>query len=109
MLYRVATADTLLHIRSKHNLITSFHKNVLIIDKSVNTGAYMKKIKVDAIVITGNPVLYLDTLAKMFDCTQYVADASNPVWKIRKWKKDAESLHLRLHSVAEQGAFIMEL
>jgi competence protein ComEC len=38
-----------------------------------------------------------------------VFDSSNPLWKIREWKKQADSLHLRHHSVPEQGAFQMAL
>jgi len=108
-LYRVSKTDSLVHIHYRGNLITSFHKNILIIDKSVRIRRNTEKIKVDAIIITGNPVLYLTALAQVFDCKQYVVDGSNPLWKINKWKKEADSLHLQLHSTPGQGAFIMKL
>ena len=45
-----------------------------------------------------------------FSIVQFIYfDASNPMWKIEKWKKDCEELHLRFHSVPEQGAFITDL
>jgi len=30
------------------------------------------------------------------------------MWKIDKWKKDCEELHLHFHSVPEQGAFVTD-
>jgi competence protein ComEC len=68
-----------------------------------------QKITVDAIIISKNPRLNMAQLAASFDCKQYIFDASNPLWKINKWKKDCDSLHLRHHSIPEKGAFEMAL
>ncbi len=40
---------------------------------------------------------------------QIIFDASNSLWKIEKWKKDCEGVHLQNYSVPQQGAFILEL
>jgi competence protein ComEC len=96
---------------------TIFLKNVLIAGRSkvlfINGSGPLplakRKISVDLIIIGGNPRLHLSQLANAFDCSQYVFDSSNPLWKIRYWKKDADNLHLRHHSVPEKGAFIMDL
>lgn len=48
-------------------------------------------------------------LSKLIPNAMYVFDSSSPLWKIEKWKKEADSLHLRHHSVPKQGAFQMEL
>jgi competence protein ComEC len=93
---------------TNHLLVIS-HKTVLLIDKPVPAMALAEKIPVDIIILSGNPKIYLGRLAAVFDCPQYVFDSSNPLWKIRYWKKDADSLHLRHHSVPEQGAFEMAL
>ena len=61
------------------------------------------------IIISKNVKLYMPQLAAVFNCKQYVADASNSLWKIDKWKKDCEQLLLRCHSVPEEGAFILSL
>jgi competence protein ComEC len=47
-------------------------------------------------------------LASVFNCGQYVFDASNSLWKIDKWQKDCEELHLRSYSVPEKGAFVAD-
>ncbi|MGG9964730.1 ComEC/Rec2 family competence protein [Ferruginibacter sp. SUN106] len=85
------------------------NKRVLIIDKPMVFEPIPQKINVDIIIISKSPKLYIPKLAAVFNCKQYVADASNSLWKIGKWKKDCEQLHLHLHSVPEKGAFIVDL
>ena len=41
------------------------------------------------------------------DSVLLLADGSNKLWKIRQWEKQAQELHLRLHSIPEKGAFII--
>ena len=91
------------------NLIAGKRKTVLIIDKNIPVSPLPQKIPVDIIILSGNPKLYLSHLATMYDCPLYIFDSSNPLWKIRYWKKDADSLHLRHHTISEQGAFEVEL
>ena len=109
VLNRVSETDSLENILIQNNIITSSCKRIIIIDKPINPVNIDKKIKVDAIILTKNPKVYLSQLSQVFDCQQYISDGSNPDWKIRFWKKDADSLHLRLHSTAQQGAFVMDL
>ena len=85
------------------------NKRILIIDKPLIFEPRLQKIEVDIIIISKNVKLYIPQLAKVFNCRQYVADASNSLWKIAKWKKDCDSLHLRFHSVAERGAYVLDL
>lgn len=90
-------------------LIAGEHRSVLVIDQPIGPSPARPKIPVDVIILSGNPKIYLHQLAKIFDCPQYIFDSSNPLWKIRHWKKDADSLHLRHHTISEQGAFEVEL
>jgi competence protein ComEC len=85
------------------------NKKVLVVDKPMVFEPQQQKIDVDIIIISKSPKLYIPQLAAVFNCRQYVADASNSLWKIDNWKKDCEGLHLQLHSVPEKGAFILEL
>ena len=41
-------------------------------------------------------------------CRQIVLDGTNSRYHIAQWKATADSLHLRLHSVAESGAYVLE-
>lgn len=84
------------------------NKTILLIDKPLVFEVPEQKINVDIIIISKNPKLYIPQLAKVFNCSQYVADASNSLWKIGKWKQDCDGLNLRFHSIPEQGAFIVD-
>ena len=87
-----------------------FYKNktILLIDKPYKFLG-KEKIKLDGIVISKSANVKIAQLANAFDCPQYVFDGSNSLWKIRQWKKDCDSLHLRHYSTQENGAFIMNL
>jgi competence protein ComEC len=61
--------------------------------------------QIDLIILSGNPNISLEALSTFFINAEFVFDSSNPMWKIQLWKKEAERLHLRHHSVPEKGAF----
>jgi competence protein ComEC len=87
-----------------------FHdKKILVLDSSFVFNPLQEKINIDFVIISKNPKLFINQVSATFNCGVYIFDASNPLWKINKWKKDCEELHLRSHSVPEQGAFIMKL
>ncbi len=92
-----------------HGSISSENKKVIIVDQLLSSLQPRSKIKADAIIITKNPRLYINQLLQQYDCKLVVFDATNPLWKIRLWKKDCDSLHLRHYSVPEQGAFELDL
>jgi competence protein ComEC len=101
--------DSLRRMFFRKNRLVAGRRKVLFINGPGTLPASTGKISVDLIIIGGNPRLLLSQLADSFDCGQYVFDSSNPLWKIRQWKKEADNLHLRHHSVPEKGAFIMDL
>jgi competence protein ComEC len=84
-------------------------KRILLIDKPLAFEPGQQKIDVDIIVISKSPKLYIPQLAAVFNCKQYVVDASNSLWKIALWKEDCDKLNLRFHSIPDKGAFVMDL
>ena len=93
----------------KDNFFQFYNKRVVMIDTSINYLPFGKKVDVDYIIISKNAKVRIPALTEVFNCGTYIFDASNPLWKIAKWKKDCEDLHLRFHSVPEQGAFVTDL
>ncbi|MDE3236619.1 MAG: ComEC/Rec2 family competence protein [Bacteroidota bacterium] len=89
-------------------VIANGNKKMVIINQQADAYTNFPSFTADAIILSQNPTCRFAQLAKAYNCSQFVADASNPLWKIEKWKKEAEQLHLRFHSVPEQGAFIMD-
>ena len=89
------------------NFYQFYNKKFLIIDTPNSYQPLPKKIALDYIVISKNPKIKIRDIAQTFDCGQYIFDGSNSLWKIDQWKKECEELHLQSHSVAEQGAFVI--
>lgn len=90
-----------------HNYFYKFYdKKILMIDTLTAYQPLPVRIRLDFIIISKNPYLSIAKLAQTFDCKVYVFDGSNSFWKIDRWKKECEELHLRFHSVSEQGAFV---
>jgi len=99
----------LVSIRWEHNFLSSNTKSVVFLQQAKLSKLPATPKKIDALIITGNPKLYIRDILQIFTPEVIVFDASNPQWKINYWKKDCDQLHLRHHSVPEKGAFIMDL
>lgn len=107
-LYRTHAADHDAALQILYPFFQFGGKKILIIDQPFKFSS-PEKIPVDMIVLSKNPRVYIADLLQVFDCKQFVFDASNSMWKINQWKKDCENLHLRHHSTPDNGAFEMEL
>ena len=101
--------DQLNSLYQHKNFYQYNNSRILIIDNNLSFTPDSQKINVDYIIISKNPKLNISQLTKTFNCTQIIFDGSNSLWKIAKWKKECEELHLQCYSVAEQGAFIKDL
>jgi competence protein ComEC len=93
----------------RHQVYRCHGKTIVFCTKPVFYCSGQPPLPVDILVLSGNPAVSVAQLQACFACKQLVFDGSNPLWKIEKWKKACDSLHLRFHSVPEQGAFIADL
>jgi competence protein ComEC len=82
-------------------------KKIILLDRPLQLEASQSKMDVDIIILSKSPKLFIAQLASVFNCRQYVFDASNSLWKIGQWQKECEELHLRSYSVSDNGAFVM--
>lgn len=73
-----------------------------------SSGTYVNPVLADIVILSHNYRGKLSDFATESRCRLVVADATNNLWKIQEWKKQAEQLHLRFHSVPEQGAFLFD-
>jgi competence protein ComEC len=115
--FNLKPARTLYHAKSKMYPVVQCENNdcilvdrarIFIIDENFVLPKDNRKVKADLVVLSRNAPVQLEKLGKIFLVKNVVADATNSLWKIRQWKSDAERLHLRFHSVPEQGAFVMD-
>jgi competence protein ComEC len=84
-------------------------KHIAIIDSTQYFVPIQPKQKVDVLILSGNPKLYISNLLKTFEINQIVIDGSVPQWKAKLWKHDCDSLNIHCFDVSEKGAFVMNL
>lgn len=106
ILYRISPVGKTFN---KEFILLSNPKKIILIDKPVYTEQNVPRIKADVVILSKNPPVSFEQLTRIFDCNEYILDASNPLWKINKWKKECSNLPLHLYSIPERGAFVMEL
>jgi competence protein ComEC len=85
------------------------NKKILIADRTIIFDSIARKIDLDLLIISKNPKLDIAHLVKTFNCKQIVFDASNPPWKIEKWKKECKTLNVKFYSIPDTGAFIYNI
>ena len=84
-------------------------KQFLLLDEALPFAAAAPKQKIDVLILSKNPKLYIPKLAACFDLKQVVVDGSVPAWKAALWKKDCDSLKIPCYDVSERGAFVLNL
>ena len=104
-LYRSGKPIKLISIALKKPFIISGDKVILVTGPQLLFPDLTTVPKLDLIIVTGSSPIPMEKIAKYFPASLLVFDSSNPLWKIQKWKKEAERLHLRHYSVPEKGAF----
>ena len=107
--YRISLSENNPVSFVQQHFIQSAHTKIILLSKALPRVKGKEKIPADVIILSKNPPVYISRLQEVFQFKQIVFDSSNPLWKIERWKKDCDSLHLRFHSVPEQGAFEMDL
>jgi len=109
MSQRISLCDSLSSFNYGRNIFLWRSKKILLIDKSIVFQSPENKIAVDAIIISQNPKIKIANLASVFNCNEWIFDASNSGWNITKWKKQCDDLNLNYHDVNEKGAFVMSV
>lgn len=108
-LHRVNNANTTGILRSEYNRFKLGNFSFLLIDQPYNLYNDTPKTPVDIIIILNNPPLKIAQLTSVFTCRQFIFDASNAPWKVAKWQQECDQLGLSGFSVADKGAFVLNL
>ncbi len=100
----MAVSDTPVHAR---NMYFFGGKSLMVTDSSSKFVALENKVPVDVLVVTKSSP-YLNKIISAISPSVVVCDGTNSLWKIARYKKDCEVLHLPFHAVAEVGAYVLE-
>ena len=71
--------------------------------------ACLRKIKVDYLVISGNPKIRVSEMLEQYDAGMIIIDSSNPKYKADQWLKECRILHIPCYSVLQSGAYVADL
>ncbi len=86
-----------------------YNKKMVFIDNNFTLEPTDSIVPIDVLLISNNANVEMEELLTIVQPNVVVFDASNSLWKIEKWKSACEQLLLRCHSVAEQGAFVLNV
>ena len=86
-------------------------KKILVIDSTIGKFDFEmgKKLKVDLVILSHSPKVYLSELNKVVDFEEVIFDSSNKKWKIDYWKKDCAKMKINYWDVLQQGAYIRDV
>jgi competence protein ComEC len=102
-------SDTLFNLFNQKLLYQYNNKKIVIINESIFIEPAETKTDIDLIIISKNPKLRIAQLLSIFNCKQFVFDASNAYWQIEKWQKECNDLNVNFFSIPAQGAFIYNI
>ncbi|HEX5152016.1 MAG TPA: ComEC/Rec2 family competence protein [Parafilimonas sp.] len=92
------------------NCVLSINSSsTLMLAKTLPAYQPKEKMELNILILSRNTVQTPEEINNYFKCDYIVADGSIPLWKAIKWKKEFEQLHLRFYSVAQDGAFTINL
>ncbi|NIM34938.1 MAG: DUF4131 domain-containing protein [Hydrotalea flava] len=110
ILHRIQTIQVLDTQLTAPKIITLQQKQIVWLNNRLTLPSLpAPSIHPEVVILSQNPNVSLLEIHRQWPCKQFVADGSNSLWKINQWKKEAEALHLRLHSIPESGAFTLNL
>ncbi len=89
-------------------LIQFENHKILFIDTAIDKidCEMQHRLRVDLVVISHNPKVYLENLGKAVEFHEVIFDSTNQPWRVQYWKKDCNKLKLRYWDIATQGAYI---
>ncbi len=111
------------HLEGDHGVKNLFMKNLQLREQGdiINFGktriallrgkiphSLKKTVKVDYLVITGNPDVSIRRICSVFNVGEIIIDGTNSRWRTRIWCRDAGILGIKCHPVAINGAFVKE-
>ncbi len=78
-------------------------------DKNFDHLKYTQTLKVDAVLLSGNPRINLADMKKYILTSLILIDGTNPDYKIKQWQLEAEELKISFHILKKNPAFIIKL
>lgn len=108
-LHRISPQNSIANLNLSSHFISFGNKVILLADSSLAVISLPGSLRVDILLLTKNPQVYISQLCKKIKPQLIIIDASSPLWKINRWKQECARLGLAFHSVSDHGAFVLNL
>ena len=95
------------NLKMNDDFINFNGKKIFLIEGKIKLEKQVNPINIEIVLISKNPKIKIRDIISSIAPQVIVLDGTNSLWTIAAWKKECEELHLRCHSVAEDGAFIL--
>ena len=90
------------------NFAQFYDTRMAIVDKPLSE-LLKYPVKVDYVLVRGNPKLDMEKMKELFNPKQIIFDASNPQWSVKNWKRECQALDLPYYDLQEEGALIIDV
>ncbi|HEX2846689.1 MAG TPA: ComEC/Rec2 family competence protein [Chitinophagaceae bacterium] len=109
ILFRLFPAEEIPAFRISGNHISFLSKRMVLLNGLKHYQPGQGRVVIDLLILSQNPPEDAGQLSRSLDIRQVVADATVPVWKVRRWQQQCDSLDIPFHDVRAKGAFVMNL
>jgi len=82
------------------------NKKILLVDKAFSFETPVKKTSLDLILLSKNAPVRIAALDSIFECREYIFDASSSTWRIGNWVQECKQLNKNYYSIPGRGAYI---
>lgn len=106
--HRATIAKQLHALHRAGNYVQLGDSRIIVIDSNKKFILPDHPVKVNAIVLSHNPKVFISELNKIFQPGLIIFDSSNPPWKMKYWEKDCDSLGIPYYNVRDNGAIVIE-
>ncbi|MBE9469460.1 MAG: ComEC family competence protein [Bacteroidetes bacterium] len=94
----------------KKNFINFTGKRFLILNQNIYKSPKIKKrIYLDYLILSNNVNFSIYDIITQFDVKQIIIDSSNSKWEKNTWTKDCNLYNINCHSVADLGAYQVDM
>lgn len=78
-------------------------------EKQFNAARFDHQIKVNAVLLSGNPAISIGQLEKQVKFSILLIDGTNPDYKIKRWLHEAELEKIQCHVLKKNAAYVVKL
>lgn len=83
------------------------HLNMVLYKGGILPNQYGTTIPTDLLILSKGARANLHDILQSYPCKWVVIDSSNPQWRVKNWKKEAQHMKVQVFSTEAQGAFVL--